>query len=388
MNQLHHRPAIQSSKRRCHSMEETRRVLETADLFWLSTVRADGRPHVTPLVAVWHDGAIHFTTGDDNQKGRNLRGNPHVILTTGYNQIGGLTVVVEGDAVQITDQDTLERLASVWATKWEGSWPYQVRNGYFYLYDEDHQRVARRFEHRVLRQTRQGLRIRHGPNPLPVLTRLAKENAIDQRGLSGLPKNITSFLRQITFYCNRLAAFLAIPWKCWYSSFIPEKELEGYQYAMAKPTLLPDPTCLHLQLLDASETTITARGDDHLGRGSLPTLPARSARIYSRYMRTVADLPWMGCAVRLELHVRRFFCPNPECARQIFTERLPSVVAPYARRTTRLTDVFTLIGFALGGEAGKRLVAGMGLSASPDTLLRLIRAQPEEQAPTPRVFLA
>jgi general stress protein 26 len=121
--------------------EKTRRVLETADLFWLSTVRADGRPHVTPLVAVWHDGAIHFTTGDDNQKGRNLRGNPHVILTTGYNQIGGLTVVVEGDAVQITDQDTLERLASVWATKWDGGWNYQVRNGYFYLYDEDEQRV-------------------------------------------------------------------------------------------------------------------------------------------------------------------------------------------------------------------------------------------------------
>ena len=94
----------------------------------------------------------------------------------------------------------------------------------------------------------------------------------------------------------------------------------------------------------------------------------------------------MGCAVRLELHVRRFFCTNLECTRQIFTERLPSVVAPYARRTTRLTDVFTLIGFALGGEAGKRLVAGMGLAISPDSLLRLIRAQPEEQAPTPRVL--
>jgi nitroimidazol reductase NimA-like FMN-containing flavoprotein (pyridoxamine 5'-phosphate oxidase superfamily) len=118
--------------------EETRRVLETAELFWLSTVRADGRPHVTPLVAVWHDGAIHFTTQETAQKTANLRGNPHVILTTGYNQMGGLTVVVEGDAVRITHQDTLERLASVWATK---SWPYQVRNGYFYLYDEDQQRV-------------------------------------------------------------------------------------------------------------------------------------------------------------------------------------------------------------------------------------------------------
>jgi len=103
--------------------------------------RADGRPHVTPCVSVWHDGAIHFTAEETAQKTVNLRGNPHVILTTGYNQIGGLTVVVEGDAVRITDQDTLERLASVWAIKWDGSWPYQVRNGYFYLYDEDEQRV-------------------------------------------------------------------------------------------------------------------------------------------------------------------------------------------------------------------------------------------------------
>jgi len=94
----------------------------------------------------------------------------------------------------------------------------------------------------------------------------------------------------------------------------------------------------------------------------------------------------MGCAVHLELHVRRFFCSNPECVRQVFTERLPTVVAPYARRTTRLTDVLTLIGFALGGEAGKRLVAGMGLATSPDTLLRLIHTAAEQPVPTPRVL--
>ncbi len=155
---------------------------------------------------------------------------------------------------------------------------------------------------------------------------------------------------------------------------------------MAKPTLLPDPTCLHLQLLDASEAAITAVVTTTAEEAACPLCHRCSVRIHSRYTRAVADLPWMGCAVRLELHVRRFFCPNPECTRQIFTERLPSVVEPYARRTTRLTDVFTLIGFALGGEAGKRLVAGMGLSASPDTLLRLIRAQPEEQVPTPRIL--
>jgi transposase len=80
------------------------------------------------------------------------------------------------------------------------------------------------------------------------------------------------------------------------------------------------------------------------------------------------------------------FAPTRACERQIFTERLPTVVAPYARRTRRLTDVFTLIGFALGGEAGKRLVAGKGISASPDTLLRLIQRAPELSQATPRVL--
>ena len=81
--------------------EETRRVLETAELFWLSTVRSDGRPHVTPVVAVWHDGALHFSTADTEQKAVNLRENSHVILTTGCNHWQeGLDVVVEGDAIR------------------------------------------------------------------------------------------------------------------------------------------------------------------------------------------------------------------------------------------------------------------------------------------------
>jgi transposase len=92
---------------------------------------------------------------------------------------------------------------------------------------------------------------------------------------------------------------------------------------MAKPTLLPDPTCLHLKLLDASETTITAVVPTTSEAAECPLCRRRSARIHSRYVRSVADLPWMGCAVRLELQVRCFFCPNPKCVRQIFTERLP-----------------------------------------------------------------
>src|SRR5690348_4585950 len=131
---------------------------------------------------------------------------------------------------------------------------------------------------------------------------------------------------------------------------------------MAKPTLLPDPTCLHLKLLDASTTLIAVSVTTTSPEAECPLCHRRSTRLHSRYVRLVADLPWMGCAVRLQLHVRRFFCSTLECARQIFTERLPTVVAPYARRTTRLREVLTLIGFALAGEAGKRLAAGMGLA--------------------------
>ncbi len=68
------------------------------------------------------------------------------------------------------------------------------------------------------------------------------------------------------------------------------------------------------------------------------------------------------------------------------TFRLPNVVAPYARRTTRLCDLLTLIGFAMGGEAGTCLVERMGLEASPETLLRLVRQQEERQVPTPGVL--
>src|SRR5215813_9002133 len=105
--------------------QELRRILETAELFWIATVRTDGRPHVTPLVAVWLDGALHFSTGATEQKALNLRGNPHVILMTGCNHWEeGLDVVVEGDAVQVTDADVLERLAQAWATKWDGQWQF------------------------------------------------------------------------------------------------------------------------------------------------------------------------------------------------------------------------------------------------------------------------
>ena len=162
--------------------------------------------------------------------------------------------------------------------------------------------------------------------------------------------------------------------------------MEGVHTRWHSRPCSPLPTCLHLKLLDASDTAITAVVTTTSEEAECPLCHRRSARMHSRSVREVADLPWLGCTVRLDLHVRRFFCSKQECERQIFTERLPTVVAPYARHTRRLTDVLTLSGFALGGEAGKRLVVGMGLSCSPDTLLRLVHTAKDTSHPTPRVL--
>jgi Pyridoxamine 5'-phosphate oxidase len=112
---------------------ETRKVLEEAELFWISTVRADGRPHVTPVVAVWAEGAVWFSTGAGEQKFRNLRANSQVVLTTGCNRWdGGLDVVVEGEAVRVTDDVVLGRVAGAFSAKWDGRWQFTVRGGCFH----------------------------------------------------------------------------------------------------------------------------------------------------------------------------------------------------------------------------------------------------------------
>jgi transposase len=117
-----------------------------------------------------------------------------------------------------------------------------------------------------------------------------------------------------------------------------------------------------------------------------PLCHVAARRLHSRYERTLADLPWAGWTVRLELGVRKLFCDNPDCGRRIFTERLPGVVAPWARRTLRLGKRLTTVAVALGGSAGARLSRDLGIPASRNTLLRLIRAAPLPVCPTPTVL--
>jgi pyridoxine/pyridoxamine 5'-phosphate oxidase len=108
---------------------EGRRQIDEAEVFWLSTVRPDGRPHVTPLLAVWHDGALCFCTGPDERKAKNLRQNRNCILTTGRNGLDGLDVVVEGQAVEVSDGAQLGHVANAYESKYgahftapEGTW--------------------------------------------------------------------------------------------------------------------------------------------------------------------------------------------------------------------------------------------------------------------------
>ena len=108
------------------------RVLEGAELYWLTTVRSDGRPHVTPLIGVAQDGAMHFCTGLREQKARNLEHSSHVALTTGNNSWAqGLDVVVEGTATRIADGDALQRLADAYDAKYGSAWHFDVGDGVF-----------------------------------------------------------------------------------------------------------------------------------------------------------------------------------------------------------------------------------------------------------------
>ena len=110
-----------------------------------------------------------------------------------------------------------------------------------------------------------------------------------------------------------------------------------------------------------------------------PICRQRSHQVHSRYIRSLADLPWAGLPVCFRVSVRRFYCANGVCFRKVFAERLDGVTSEYGRRTNRQRRSLENIAFSLGGEAGSRLAAQLGFPISPDTLLRYIRSSPEPQ---------
>ncbi|MGR3279434.1 ISL3 family transposase [Acaryochloris marina NIES-2412] len=109
-------------------------------------------------------------------------------------------------------------------------------------------------------------------------------------------------------------------------------------------------------------------------------------RVHSRYQRTLADLPCLHFSLSLLVLVCKFFCPNPGCRRRIFTERIPEVAAPWARKTVRQVQHLQEIGLALGGAAGSRLGKCLGYFSCGSTVLNHLERLPLPELEVPEVL--
>ena len=106
--------------------------LRDAKSYQLTTVRPDGRPHQTTIAGVWVDDVFSFTTSTEEQKARNLQaGNRHVIITAGNSGWDGLDVILEGEAVDVTDADRLRRLVDAYRTKYDDWFGFRLEDGEF-----------------------------------------------------------------------------------------------------------------------------------------------------------------------------------------------------------------------------------------------------------------
>jgi transposase len=158
--------------------------------------------------------------------------------------------------------------------------------------------------------------------------------------------------------------------------------LEFLQY------LLPDQNHLHLNKWDLEPSTLhlTLTVSSTQTVASCPLCQSSTGRVHSCYERTLRDLPCAHFGLTLLLQVRKFFCINVACKRRIFTERLPQVAVPWARRTRQLTDRLIAIGLALGGTAGARLSHRLGYGISGSTLLYLLSKIPLPSIVTPKTL--
>jgi transposase len=104
---------------------------------------------------------------------------------------------------------------------------------------------------------------------------------------------------------------------------------------MPTSTLLADPTAIRLEKIIQHPSSLTLVVRVTRAGAECPRCHRLSARLHSYYTRHIADLPWHGVAVKLELRTRRFRCKSSLCTKRVFCERLPRVVAHYGRKTVR-----------------------------------------------------
>ena len=107
--------------------------------------------------------------------------------------------------------------------------------------------------------------------------------------------------------------------------------------------------------------------------GICPDCGQRSRNRHGSHYRTLQDLPVQGKEVSVKLLLSRWRCTYQECARQTFSDRLPTIASPYARRTTRVAEIVSLLGHSTGGRPGERLMQRLGMPVSDDTILRQLK---------------
>ena len=145
---------------------------------------------------------------------------------------------------------------------------------------------------------------------------------------------------------------------------------------MSSSPFLPLPPGLEILTATAVDDLLRVEVVSTRSSSRCPLCFDPAIRIHSRYTRVLADVPCGGLQVQLVLQVRKFFCDTVDCARKIFTERLPIFVQPWARMTTRFTQMLQALALATCGELGTRLASRLGIRTSPTTLLRLVMALP------------
>lgn len=153
--------------------------------------------------------------------------------------------------------------------------------------------------------------------------------------------------------------------------------------------LLPSPSKLKLQSwnLDSDNYQVTLSLASTQAVAHCPLCNCPTHRIHSRYERTLKDLPLVQFSLTIFLQVCKFFCLNQHCHRRIFTERLPDIVAPWARRTVRYTNHLKAMGLALGGSAAVRLSHQIGYGCSRNSILHLVSSLPMPTITTsPRIL--
>ena len=150
--------------------------------------------------------------------------------------------------------------------------------------------------------------------------------------------------------------------------------------------VVPSESELVVEAITATDAGLTIQVASYRRRAPCPRCGRDADRVHSRYTRRLADLPWQGRAVCLQLTTRKFLCAWRTCRRRIFTERLPETVVPYGRRTLRAGEALTAIGLSIGARPGARLASQLSVVASADVILRRLHRRDVPLAAAPRVL--